>query len=343
MANRPVLRTMYRFILFLFCVLVFACNDDKDRPKVSGIKADVTIERFEPAFFEIDTNRIAQGLVQLRTAYPGFYPAFMRDILGVNPTDPASHAVIRSVLTAYAGINDSLQRKYKNVEELRKELVAGFKLVKYYYPTYTVPRIITFVATLDAPGVVLTPEYIGIGLHQFAGKNFLAYRDPAVQQLYPAYISRRFDQEYITANVMKAVATDLYPEAAAGKPLIEQMVEKGKQWYLLNRFLPDAPDSVKTGFTGRQLKWADENEGNVWAFLLKNENVYSVEPATIQTYLGEAPFTQGMPDASPGNIGQWIGWRIVERFAEKNPELSVQQVLGTPPRQLFDGAGYRPK
>jgi len=121
------------------------------------------------------------------------------------------------------------------------------------------------------------------------------------------------------------------------------MIEKGKQWYLLDKFLPDAPDSVKTGFTQKQLNWVKENEGNVWAYIIKNENLYSIEPTVIQTYLGEAPSTQGMPEASPGNIGQWMGWRIVQKFAQNNNKLTVQQILQTPPKTIFEEAKYRPK
>ena len=34
------------------------------------------------------------------------------------------------------------------------------------------------------------------------------------------------------------IVDDLFPDQSNGKPLIEQMVEKGKQWYLLDKFLP---------------------------------------------------------------------------------------------------------
>ncbi|MBD0376882.1 MAG: hypothetical protein ICV51_14785 [Flavisolibacter sp.] len=334
---------MYKWGFIAIIVLFASCGRGKKKPDVSDIKVNVQIERFEQSFFKIDTNNIATGLMHLRNAFPSFYPVFIRDILGVNPIDTASLSVIRTILSSYRSLNDSLQQKYSNLNWLQRELSTGFKYVKYYYPKYIIPRIITFIGTLDAPGVVLTQQDICIGLHQYAGKNFSAYGDVAVQELYPAYISRRFDKEYMAANCLKAVVDDVYPDQSAGRPLIEQMVEKGKQWYLLDHFLPDAPDSIKTGFTQKQLNWVKENEGNVWAYIIKNENIYTVEPQAIQTYIGEAPFTQGMPEASPGNIGQWIGWRIVQQFADKNEKQTVQQVLETPTRKVFEGAGYRPK
>lgn len=332
-----------RYLTPIFLFFLFSCSPGKDKPDVSHIKADLKVERFEPQFFQIDTNNIASGLYHLRNAYPHFFPTFMQDILQLNPMDTASFAILRQILGNYRSLYDTLAPKYRNIDWLKEELTTGFRYVKYYYPQYRVPNLITFIGTLDAPGVVLTNEYLAIGLQQFAGKNFGGYQLPEVQQLYPSYISRRFDKEYIAANGMKAIVDDLYPDRSTGRPLVEQMVEKGKQWYLLDHFLPDTPDSIKTGYTQKQLSWLNENEGNAWAYIVKNENLYAIDPPVIQTYIGEAPFTQGMPESSPGNIGQWIGWRIVQQFAQKNKGLSLHQVLQTPARAVFEGAKYKPK
>ncbi len=334
---------MTRFYVFAISVLLIACKSEKNKPDVSNIRIDLKVERFEQSFFKIDTNNIAEGLSHLRTAHPAFYPVFMQHIIGVNPIDNSSFAVLKNIISGYRNINDSIQEKYNSLDWLKTDLADGFRYVKHYYPDYKVPAIITYISTLDAPGIVMTPEYLGIGLQQFAGKNFSAYKSAEIQQMYPAYISRRFDKEYIVANAMKAVVDDIYPDKSTARPLIEQMIEKGKQWFLLDHFLPDTPDSIKTGYTKKQLDWVKENEGNMWAYITKNENLYSVEPPTIQTYIGEAPFTQGMPESSPGNIGQWVGWRIVQQYAERNKELSLQQVLQVEPKIIFEEAKYRPK
>ncbi|MFN2456926.1 MAG: hypothetical protein ABR502_01885 [Chitinophagaceae bacterium] len=334
---------MFRMYFVTIVILISACTNDNRQPDVSDIKVDVKIERFEQSFFSIDTNNLTTSLNDVRKRFPAFYPVFMLHILGLNEKDPSGVFIIRNVVSSYGNINDQIEKKYNNLKWLQKELTQNLKYVKYYYPQYPIPRFITFIGTLDAPGIVLTHQYLGIGLHQFAGKDFPVYKTQELQQLYPAYISRRFDKEYITPNCFKAIADDIYPDKSIGKPLIEQMVEKGKQWYLLDHFLPDTHDTLKTGYTNKQLDWITANEGNVWSYLIKNENIYSIEPHVIQTYIGEAPFTQGMPEISPGNVGQWIGWRIIKNFAEDNEKLTLQQVLQTPAKTIFQEAKYRPK
>ena len=334
---------MYRILLLLIPIVLLSCSDS-DKPDVSNIKVDVSIERFEKDFFTIDTTNIPASLTTLQTKYPDFYPIFMQEILGVSLASPTPDLTpIHIILSAYKPIYDSIEKKYSNFNWLENDLESSLKYVKYYYPAYSVPKFITYIASFDIPGVIVTKDYIGIGLHQFAGKDFSAYKLEQIQQIYPSYISRRFDKEYIKANVIKAVVDDIYPDRSVGKPLIEQMVEKGKHWYILSKFLPGEPDSTKTGYTTKQLEWVESNEGNIWAHLTKNENIYSIEPHVIQTYLGESPFTQGMPEISPGNLGQWIGWKIVEEYAKKNPEISLPQLIATPARTIFEGANYRPK
>lgn len=176
----------------------------------------------------------------------------------------------------------------------------------------------------------------------FLGKDFPAY-DPTQ---YFDYLRRRFEPQYIVPNSIREITRQIYPDTSQTLTLIEQMVEKGKQWFLIDKFLPDTPDSLKTGFTKNQLSWCKENEGNIWAAIVKNVDLYSVDPDIIQNYIGEAPFSQaaGMPEqVTPGNIGQWVGWQIVKKYASLHQELSPSQVIAVPARQLFNESAYKPK
>ncbi|HMH32786.1 MAG TPA: hypothetical protein VK543_07135, partial [Puia sp.] len=119
-------------------------------------------------------------------------------------------------------------------------------------------------------------------------------------------------------------------------------IEKGKYWWLLDRFLPDTEDSLKTGFTQKQLAWCKANEGLIWNFFLQND-LFTIDPDFIKNFVGDGPNTQGMPDASPGNIGQWVGWQIVKKYVEKNPSVTPEQVMKTKPRAIFEETKYKPK
>jgi len=330
--------------LIVILFFIIGCNTD-NAPDVSHIKVDINIERFENSFFRIDTNQITTGLQQTREDFPSFYQDFMMGILQLNMNDSSgeTHEVVKSFLSSYKGIYDTLQLMYKNMDKIENKLEENFRFAKYYFPDYKIPGIITYIGTLDAPGIALTNNYIAIGLHQYAGREFSAYHTMETEQLYPAYISRRFTPEYIPVNVMKIVSEDLFPEQSAGRPLIEQVIENGKRLYLIDHFMPYTPDSLITGYTKNQQEWVGENEGLIWSYLIQNENLYSIDPVVIQTYIGESPFTQNMSQSSPGNIGQWIGWQIVKKYAEKYPDKTLTDIMNASPRSILDEAKYKPK
>jgi hypothetical protein len=332
--------------VLLLTLSLFACKSKKGIPDVSNIKTDISVERFDQSFFSIDTNNIREGLQKLQYEHPDFYWDFMREILGVNGSDTNRNTLLvtKEFLSGYLPVYDSLQLIYNKTGWLEKEMEKAYQYVKYYFPGYKTGNAILFVGPFDSPGVAATRSGLAIGLQQYAGKNFLVYQSLQGQELFPLYISRRFSQEYITANCMKAVAEDLFPDKSSGKPLIEQMIERGKQWYLLDKFLPTASDSIKTGYTQQQLNWCHENEGLIWSYIVKNEDLNSLNPAVIQTYIGEGPFTQGFSqEFSPGNIGQWIGWQIVKKFASKNPGMKLQDVMKTDARKILEEAKYKPR
>lgn len=330
----------------LLILLLMGCGGKKKGPDVSGIRVDVNIERFDRSFFAMDIAHPEAGLMNLQQQHPDFYSDFMQQILGVsgNPTDTSTLMVTEQFYRGYRPIYDSLRQKFNDLGWLRKELEEGFRHVKYYFPSYKIGKTILFLGPFDAPGVASAKAGLAIGMQQFGGADFSIYQLPQMQEMFPLYISRRFAPEYITANCMKAVVQELFPDQAAGKPLVEQMIEKGKQWWLLDQLMPDAPDSVKTGYTQQQLDWCNENEGLIWSEIVRNEDLNSLTPSVIQTYIGESPFTQGFPqEYSPGNIGQWLGWQIIRKYVSKNPSLRPEELMKTPARKILDEAKYKPK
>jgi hypothetical protein len=333
--------------LFLFSI---SCTSGRRVPDVSDIPVTVKVERFDQAFFSVDTNSIQQGLLKVGQQFPYFINDFAVNILGTSPLSDTSNQaflICRSFISSYMPIKDSIDLKFDSHEgrlnQVEKGLKKGFQFIRYYFPKYNLPpKVVTYIGPFDAPGVALTRYTIAIGLQLYAGKQFPFYLSQQGQELYPLYISRRFEPEYIVPNCIKSLAEDLYPDQSAGKPLIEQMIEKGKNWWLVGQLLPETEDSLITGFSQKQLSWCISNEGQIWGYFL-GQNLFTLEPDLIKNFIGDAPYTQGMPDASPGNIGQWVGLRIVQKYAALHPDFLPQQILQKPAREIFEEAKYKPK
>ena len=339
-------------LLVLIVGILPSCSDDKNVPDVSAIKVDVTIERFDRDFFSIDTNALGKGLRDLEAKYPSLYPIFVNNILGL--TDSIRDKEVKRFLGQNHFIAAAAEKQFANTDEIKKDFDQAFRFVKYYFPDYRVPKVVTIVGPPDALAKndkgelktdFLTPEYLGVLMQFYLGSDFPLYKDEFfIANIAPEYVSKRYDKKYLVADAMKLIADDIYQETSSGKGLIEQMIEKGKQWWLVDKFLPRTADSVKTGYTKRQLSWCLDNEGLIWNDIITTEkDLYTKDPMTLQNYIGEAPFTQSLGPASPGNIGQWIGWRIVKKFAGKNSSMSVMDILKTDARKIFEQAKYKPK
>ncbi|GAC1529066.1 MAG: gliding motility lipoprotein GldB [Sediminibacterium sp.] len=311
-------------------------------PDVSGISINLQVERFEIPFFAVDTNNLRTSLQQLRARYPGFTQDFLFNILGTTPDSVGKDVPL--FISSYKSLADSAERKYRDFGPIEEQVKRAFRFVHYYFPAYKLPaKLITFIGPINSYANILTKDAVAVGLQLYMGKDYPIYLTEQGQGLYPAFVSRKFEPEYITVNCIKNIIDDMYPVQQSGRPLIEQMIESGKRWYLLDRFLPGMPDSVKTGYTQKQWEGCNSNEQEIWRFFVQNNLLYSTDPDTNRDYLNDGPNTPALGEASPGNIGQFVGGRIVQKWMEKKGSVSLDALMKTPARTIFDEAKYKPK
>jgi hypothetical protein len=324
-------------------------------PDVSNVKADLEVQRFEQDFFLIDTNNIGPSIQRLAQKYPGFLNDYLVNILGIpllNGQDTAVDKMIRKFFADYKPLKDTADKVFASIDDIAAEVKRGLQFTKHYFPGYRTPsKLITFIGPLDAyyeaslggHGDIITHDALGVGLQLHMGKNFSVYRTEMGQQLYPAYISRRFEPQYIPVNCIKNIIDDMFPDKSGDRPLIEQMIEKGKRMYLLDKLLPDTEDSLKIGYTRKQLQGCYENEALIWNFFLTNNLLYSIDPALNKNYVQDGPKTEELGEASPGYIGLFIGWQIVKKYMAKNDELTLPALMQTNAKKIFEESKYKPK
>jgi hypothetical protein len=315
-------------------------------PDVSDVKVQLQMQRFENDFFAIDTNHVDQSLQQLQNKYPGFLRDFIFNILALPPHPDSSKVVeqqVVSFLKSYKPLKDSVDKIYSNSNDIADQVKRGLQFVKYYFPDYKLPgKLITFIGPINSYGNILTTDALAVGLQLYMGSNYSLYQSEAGQEEYPAYISRRFQKEYIPVNCIKTIVNDMFPDNDAGGPLIEQMVQAGKRLYLLDQFMPESEDTLKTGYTKSQLEGCYKNEETIWSHFVQNDLLYVSDPSVVNDYMNDAPKTQAFGEESPGFIGQFVGWQIVKKWISKNEKVTLQQLIETNPRTIFEQAKYKP-
>lgn len=340
-------------LALVLCTLL-ACGV-KNAPDVSHINITLTEERFDQDFFKTDTNQLQPSLQRLGQLYPHFLPDYCQNILGLPASplmDGQSAGLLVQFIHDYAPVRDAVNKVFRSTKTYEAAVKNGLQYVKYYFPEYKTPeRLIFYIgpmdaiyqASLGAYGDAITSAGLAVGLQLHLGKDNGLYTNDIGRSLYPAYISRRFTPDYIPVNCLKNVIDDIYPEKLAGKTLIEQMVEKGKRLYVLDKVLPTTPDTLKIGYSKYQLDGCYKEEGRIWNYFLVNSLLMNNDPSYTKNYIGEAPNTPEFGEGSPGSIGYFVGWQLVKKYMEQHKDMSLPALLQTPAMNIYQESKYKPK
>jgi hypothetical protein len=334
------------FIVVLASVLfLFSCTNGDKVPDVSDIKINLTTDRFEKKLFDTSASSLTAYLQRLESTNPSFTATFLKTILNADPSWPAdtTAAFVNGFVKAFRPVYDSAEKIFNDFSPYEKEIKTGLQFVKHYFPSYKVPeKIITYIGPLDGYGDIISEEGFLIGLQHHLGKNYSLYKTELVRETYPDYISARFEPDYIAVNSMKNVVLDIYPEKENDKALINQMIEKGKRLYILNKFLPATDEYKLIGYTDEQMKDAYKHEAAIWDLFVKNSYLQTTDKNISKNFIDEGPKTQELGEGAPGNIGSFAGWQIVKKYMQKNPATTLQQLIGLDEETIFQAAKYKP-
>lgn len=326
------------------CSFLLSCSTNKI-PDVSNINVKLTTERFEKDLFDTTTSNLLTYLKQVNKNNPSFVENYLTKILTVDPSWPSDTAAayVNGFIKAYRPVYNDAEKIFSDFTPYEKEIKKGLQFVKYYFPHYQLPqKVITYIGPADGYGDILADDALVIGLQHHLGKNNLLYKTTMVQETYPEYISRRFEPDYIAINCVKNIVNDLYPEKQDDKPMVNQMLEKGKRLYLLSRLLPEIDEYKLIGYTQDQLKDSYVHETVIWDLFIKNSLLQITDKNTIKNYVDESPKTQELGEGAPGNIGSFAGWQIIKKYMQKKPATTLQELMNLDTEIIFQDAKYKP-
>jgi len=334
----------YWQVVLLFSLL-FGCGQGNDRntPDVSEIKVNIKIQRFEQDLCALDTNNLAVGMARLAQKYPSLFPLFTENIIRdqSNPNETAEQA-LRGFVSAPATrlLYDTVQQVYGDLRWLEKDISQMFRYYRYYFPQKPVPEVATIISEFSVDAFTFGDSLCGIGLDLFLGENYPAYNP----EIFPSYIRRQFQRDYIVTRLTKALAQNSLGETPPGTQLLDMMLYNGKMLYILDCLLPTVPDSMKMGYTSAQMDGCVYNEQAVWARLLSQNLLYSSNFESFRKLVTPSPNAPMVFQEAPGEIGNWLGWQIVKAYMKRHPETSMEALLKMQDSQkLLEEAKYKPK
>jgi len=324
------------YIIFCAVLITGSCTHDKKNADVSGVDVNIQTMRFEN-----DLEAHYRDISFLSRKYGSFLNLFTYQLLKIGTPDTA---LLKTRLDDFVHDSDitniaaDARQRYADFSQINEQLTEAFRHYKYYFPEKIIPGIITYISGFNY-AVVCADSSLGIGLDMYLGNDSKYY--PSLEL--PEYKIRRMRKEYIAADAMRGWAQSEWDQDPMQTDLLSQAIYQGKIQYFLDLVLPSTPDSIKFGFTQKQLEWCGASEKSIWSFFIEHKLLFSSEAALIGKYVNDGPTTNGFPKESPGNIGAWIGFRIVQAYMEKHSGVTLSQLMAeNDPRKIFRESNYKP-
>jgi hypothetical protein len=329
------------FLLILVILGMTACQSKRVDPAAGAPRFPIYLERFDSAFFNIDTLHTSQSIDSLLVHYPNFTTVFLTQILMLQSVQDTGS--IKMFYRLYKPVYLEAQR-LNAIGTEKPILEEGFKRLHFYFPKYPLTHKLTlFVGPFEQFGNIITKDAVAIGLQMHLGKSSSWYAPERMQTRYPNYISTRFTPNYIAVITMKNLLNDLEPLKEQGN-LITQIIESGKRQYILKACLPNLSDTLLFGYSDKQLSILNKEESKIWEYMVAEKLSYSNNESDISDFLQEGDNNQIFGDLFPGNVGKYIGYKIVDAWMHQKSQanLTMEKMLSTPAQQIFLGANYAP-
>lgn len=326
---------MLRLIIILLIPILLSCGKTGgNQPDISTIKIDVKVKRLEQELFSMTGKNEIKKFLQ---DYPGLSQHFFQ--IDQYPHDSILVNSLHKLVTDphIDTLYNETQEVFGNFAKIEAQFAQAFRYIKYYYHDFEEPEIQTIITGFGRD-LFVSDSLIIVGLDFYLGEN-ATYRPLEI----PNYILQRYSQEYIVPSCILLMSQKYNSLNPKDNTMLADMIYYGKSFYFADKVLPDVADTIIIGYTAKEFQDVNDNQNIVWAHFIENELLYEKSHFIKKKYVEERPKTLEIGNQAPGRIGVWLGWEIIKRFMEENPQITLPQLMEIDDAQrIFTQSKYKP-
>lgn len=341
------MKKLFRIYTPLLLLAAIFTNCSSNRLKdadISGISMQpVQILRLDEDVFSTNPDSFKTVSKKMIGKYGNFYNSFIFNIVnhGVEHdsvykalklfvTDPDINAVHKTVAQIFT------QQETKKLEE---EFTESFKYFKHHFPKAEMPKqYVSFISGWNY-GITTTDSTLGVSLDMYMGANNKYYQ----MLQWPRYKARTMSKEHIISDAMRGWIIHCFDKNETQSNLINYMIFYGKIYYALDAVIPYAEDSVKIGYTSAQMDYCKQYKKNLWAHFSEKDRLFKNDLKELAPYVSEGPFTSAIGKQCPPRIAMYVGWQIVRSYMDKNPNVTLQQLMDEKDaNKILNKSKYKP-
>jgi len=315
-----------------------SCSGQSANNQVFEEVSTLSIVRFDKDLHLYLQNADNANLKMLENKYKNFLPAFGR--ITINNSDsykPEFYSRLKQYFSnqMLSKIYDDALNKFADVTPYEKELAIADNSISEYFPGKKLPMLFTHVSGFKE-NVIILNGVISISTDKYLGSDY-----PAYKQFFEDYQRIQMQPEMIVRDYLKAWLLSDMVQAQKNPSLLDGIIKEGKVLYILSKLLPDWTPENLISYTTEQLTWCKDNEKTIWNTVVKKNHLFEQDYQLINKYVNEAPYTATLTTESPGRVGCWLGWQIINSYISNN-KVSLSQLITDDAQQILKNAGYNP-
>ena len=303
----------------------------------------VEIVRFDSAQLAVRPDSIEVDIRKLYADYEEFMPIYVEGILRIPAEDTAYLCemyaqFLTDTVMGFVQTNALAQNKFANVDSLQKALNIGFSRLHYLYPDWDIPtKVYLYVSGFNS-SIMYYEDMMGVGVDMYLGSDY-----PYYNQVVYNYQKHTMSKEFVAGDLLNMYIAYNISYNSKYNRLLEQMIFRGKQMFLLSELLPDIPAWEVIGYTKEQWQWCERYERAIWNRIMSKKDLFKTESMLLNSYMNDGPFTSEISQESPGRLGLWVGWRIVDSYMRNNENVTIQQLISEGDAQkILEQSFYKP-
>lgn len=317
-------------LVFVLAFLVVACEDDPLRVDTSEVEYTIDLRRFDRVLHDKDTSKFdAETWPELQARFQPFLESVSREYMKRQAAHPN---MLR--------LQEEIDKAFPNFAQKQTALEVMLRHFYYYWPSEPAITVYAYNSGLDFDfPIIFVDTLLFVSLDNYLGKNHPAYKPLDNYIAYfkqPEFLVRDAAQEMMMQKV----------KDEEDESFVNQMVYWGKVLYATHALTPYEPDTVLFRFSKNHLDFCRENEASIWHYFIENEVLFNTSKEPQRRFLELAPFSKfnaPFDSETPGMIGRWVGYRIVESYMKNHPGTPLPKLLEEiPAREIFTKSKYKP-
>lgn len=327
---------MKRFLTLLFIIplawLSFTACDNKPRVDLDAIPINTPVQRFDRAFFSIDSLNVKGSLPNLEREYPPFFSAETEIIFWENQRrDPLQLSLF-----------DKTEKIFGDMEKESAQLNATLKRYYHYFGVHDTLQLYTYISRLDFDfPIVYSPPYIFVALDLYLGEAGKEY-----YQVLPQYLQYPRQAAFLNRDLAFALAQYHIPPPMEPHTLLDAMLYRGKILKLTEYLLEEVEESTLLRYPPEKFNFSQKHEKDMWVYFIENELLFDTSDELKRRFMETAPFSKFRTQIdmeTPGQIGWWFGYKMVDAWLAEYPDMPLDAwIQEMDSRKILKLSQYKP-